>query len=344
MWTAALVPGPAAGGQLTLPARAVPSARCGHRDTQTRPRPRERAEHTSVVPPSASHKGGRRERKGTDPMYARFKIVGIGLVIAGIAFVGVGGYTYTKTQAGRERARGVQRRAERQAQLQRPGPAHRPRHRPKAPPRSWRSSRTTGATRSTTSELNPNDPVVNTASEYMYQMATIAHHTLDGTQTVVLPEDVTADDGTVYKAGTYEVPVAGRYWSAFDRTQPDRREGSRAGLDRHGPRPHRRARCRQRDRLGPADRPRDRRPRRRPRCGPPPGRARASSGPPARQRVRRPRRRPGRSTVRRRDLTPRGGCDLSPQHLPHAGSARARRVRVSGSMPPRRAHAVRSGS
>ena len=32
-----------------------------------------------------------------------------------------------------------------------------------------------------TSELNPNDPLVNTASEYMYQMATIAYHTLHGT-------------------------------------------------------------------------------------------------------------------------------------------------------------------
>ena len=30
-------------------------------------------------------------------------------------------------------------------------------------------------------ELNPNDPLVNTASEYMYQMATIAYHTLHGT-------------------------------------------------------------------------------------------------------------------------------------------------------------------
>ena len=28
------------------------------------------------------------------------------------------------------------------------------------------------------SELNPNDPLVNTASEYMYQMATISYHTL----------------------------------------------------------------------------------------------------------------------------------------------------------------------
>ena len=72
-----------------------------------------------------------------------------------------------------------------------------------------------------TSELNPNDPVVNTGSEYMYQMATVAYHTLHGTQTVVLDEDFTAPDGTVYTAGTpYEVPVDGRYWSQFDRTNP----------------------------------------------------------------------------------------------------------------------------
>jgi predicted lipid-binding transport protein (Tim44 family) len=69
-------------------------------------------------------------------------------------------------------------------------------------------------------ELNPNDPVVNTASEYMYQMATITYHTLNGTQTVVLPEDVTAADGTVYKAGEYQFEVDGRYWSAFNRANP----------------------------------------------------------------------------------------------------------------------------
>ena len=70
------------------------------------------------------------------------------------------------------------------------------------------------------SELNPNDPLVNTASEYMYQMATITYHTLHGTQTVVLPADVTAADGTVYKAGTYEFAVDGRYFSEFNRANP----------------------------------------------------------------------------------------------------------------------------
>ena len=70
-------------------------------------------------------------------------------------------------------------------------------------------------------EFDPNDPVVNTASEYMYQMATVAYHTLHGDQTVVLDEDFTAEDGTVYKAGVeYTIPVDGRYWAAFDRTNP----------------------------------------------------------------------------------------------------------------------------
>jgi hypothetical protein len=70
-------------------------------------------------------------------------------------------------------------------------------------------------------ELDPSDPVVNTGSEYMYQMATVAYHTLTGTQTVVLEEDFTAPDGTVYTAGTpYEIPVDGRYWAQFNRENP----------------------------------------------------------------------------------------------------------------------------
>ena len=69
-------------------------------------------------------------------------------------------------------------------------------------------------------ELNPNDPIVNTASEYMFQMATITYHTLHGIQKITLAEDVTAADGTVYKAGTYDFAVEGRYWSDFDRSNP----------------------------------------------------------------------------------------------------------------------------
>ena len=89
------------------------------------------------------------------------------------------------------------------------------------------------------SDLDPNDPLVNTATEYMYQMATISYHTLHGTQTVTLTEsDLTGDDGTV--ASEYDcngemvaVPtpfpadgvtcdfnVDGRYWTGFDRSIP----------------------------------------------------------------------------------------------------------------------------
>ena len=87
-------------------------------------------------------------------------------------------------------------------------------------------------------DMDPNDPLVNTASEYMYQMATIAHHTLEGTQTITLTEDditaaieseqldadgtyngvVVAYQGQVLEPGSYDVPVDGRYWTGFART------------------------------------------------------------------------------------------------------------------------------
>ena len=81
------------------------------------------------------------------------------------------------------------------------------------------------------SELDPDDPVVNTATEYMFQMATIGYHILHGTQTVVLDEAVEYD-GVTYEAGTYEVAISevgseervaaglGGYWTDFDRLHP----------------------------------------------------------------------------------------------------------------------------
>ncbi|HEX6338012.1 MAG TPA: hypothetical protein VFZ85_13715 [Jiangellaceae bacterium] len=68
-------------------------------------------------------------------------------------------------------------------------------------------------------DLDPNDPLVNTATEYMYQMATIAYHTLNGTQTVVLDEAVEYN-GETFEAGVYEFNVDGRYWTDFDRAHP----------------------------------------------------------------------------------------------------------------------------
>jgi hypothetical protein len=102
------------------------------------------------------------------------------------------------------------------------------------------------------SELDPNDPLVNTGTEYMYQMATVAYHTLHGEQNVTLTEaaewdgdgddeiaanaeeysprtlpdgvwdpDVEGiDQDAVFAPGTYTVPVNGRYWTAFTRSHP----------------------------------------------------------------------------------------------------------------------------
>ena len=77
------------------------------------------------------------------------------------------------------------------------------------------------------SDFDPDDPLVNTASEYMFQMATITFHVLHGTQIVTLDEDVEYN-GEVFAAGTYEVPVEGKYWTDFDRLHP--LEGPARGL------------------------------------------------------------------------------------------------------------------
>ena len=69
------------------------------------------------------------------------------------------------------------------------------------------------------SDLDPADPLVNTATEYMYQMATIGYHVLGGTQTVVLAEDVEYN-GEVFAAGEYQVDIDGKYWTDFDRLHP----------------------------------------------------------------------------------------------------------------------------
>jgi hypothetical protein len=88
------------------------------------------------------------------------------------------------------------------------------------------------------SDLSADDPLVNTASEYMFQMATIAYHVLHGTQNVVLTAaDLTTDDvvASSYDCNGEQVPVPdpfpadgvtcafevdGRYWTGFDRTDP----------------------------------------------------------------------------------------------------------------------------
>jgi hypothetical protein len=152
-------------------------------------------------------------------MYARFKVVGLGLVVAGLVFVGVGGYTYAKTQEGANSlqafsaAQAVKLTYNDQGQLTDRGKTEGAASIMGLLTKDW--GYTVNA-----ADLNPNDPLVNTATEYMYQMATIAYHTLESTQTVVIDKDVTLDDGTVIAAGTYDFPVDGRYWSQFNRANP----------------------------------------------------------------------------------------------------------------------------
>jgi hypothetical protein len=150
-------------------------------------------------------------------MNKRLQRVGIGLVIMGLVFFAAGGFTLYKTQQGAgalqafSAAQNVKLSYNDQGQLVDRG-------------------ETAGAAAIMSllvddwgyavdkSELNPNDPLVNTASEYMYQMATISYHTLHATTTVTIPEDVVADGQVVTKAGDYEFANDGRYWTGFDRS------------------------------------------------------------------------------------------------------------------------------
>jgi len=152
-------------------------------------------------------------------MEKRLQRLGFGLVLMGIVFFAAGGYTLYRTQQGAgalqafSAAQNVTLNYNDQGQLVDRG-------------------ETAGADKIMSllvndwgfavdkSELNPNDPLVNTASEYMYQMATIAYHTLHATTTVTIPEDVVVDGQVVTKAGEYEFVNDSRYWTGFDRTDP----------------------------------------------------------------------------------------------------------------------------
>jgi hypothetical protein len=152
-------------------------------------------------------------------MFGRIKALGIILAVLGLVFVVAGGYAFMKTQDGAKSlqafssAQDIKLSYNDQGQLVDRGDTAEAAAILSLLKNDW-------AYPVVDSELNAKDPLVNTPTEYMYQMATIAYHTLHSTQTVVLPEDVTTADGTVYKAGSYDFPVDGRYWTAFDRTNP----------------------------------------------------------------------------------------------------------------------------
>jgi hypothetical protein len=153
-------------------------------------------------------------------MTRRLKILGIVLALIGLGFIVGGGVAYAKVQAGYDSLKAFSGVQNVELTYNDSG---------QLADREGSTEEATAIMSLLTddwkypvvkSDLNPNDPVVNTASEYMYQMATVSYHTLTGEQTVVLEKDVTADDGKVYKAGTYQFDPNGRYWSGYDRSNP----------------------------------------------------------------------------------------------------------------------------
>jgi hypothetical protein len=148
----------------------------------------------------------------------RMKGLGAVLAVIGLAFIAGGGYAYYKTDQGGHAlqafsaAQNVTLSYNEAGQLVDRGETEGAQKIMALLANDWGYS-------VNTSELNPNDPQVNTASEYMYQMATIAYHTLHGATTVVLDKEVEYK-GEVFAAGTYEFVNDGRYWTGFDRAHP----------------------------------------------------------------------------------------------------------------------------
>ena len=151
-------------------------------------------------------------------MKKRLGILGVVLIVAGFAFVIAGGIAYSKVQDGYDslqafsEAQNVTLTYNEQGQLTDRGTTEEADAIMALLTDDWQYP-------VVESDLDPNDPLVNTASEYMYQMSTVAYHTLHGTQTVVLDEAVEYN-GETFAAGEYEFDVDGRYWTAFDREHP----------------------------------------------------------------------------------------------------------------------------
>ena len=177
-------------------------------------------------------------------MASRLRITGVILIIIGIVALGASGYTYMRTQESADSLQGFSEAQDvtlsynDEGQLIDRGTVENAESIRALLGDTWRWP-------IVESELDPDDPLVDTATEYMYQMATIAYHTLHGTQTVVLTETVewdgdgdgevaadapvydggewdpaTSGEDAVFNPGTYQVPVNERYWTQFNRMHP----------------------------------------------------------------------------------------------------------------------------
>ena len=151
-------------------------------------------------------------------MNKRFTIVGVFLVVVGFAFATAGAVAYTKVQDGYDslqafsEAQNVELSYNEDGQLTDRGTTEGADAIMVLLREDWQYP-------VVESDLDPNDPLVNTGTEYMFQMATVGFHVLHGTQEVVLTETVEYE-GETFEAGTYEFDVDGKYWTDFDRMHP----------------------------------------------------------------------------------------------------------------------------
>ncbi len=151
-------------------------------------------------------------------MAKRFQAIGVIFVVLGVVFMAIGAVAWTRTSDGADalqkfsEAQNVTLSYNEDGQLIDRGTTEGAEAIMTLLEDEWGYPVDRGA-------LDPNDPLVNTASEYMFQMATIGYHVLHGTQTVTLAEDVEYN-GELFPAGTYEFEVDGRYWTDFDRQHP----------------------------------------------------------------------------------------------------------------------------
>ena len=151
-------------------------------------------------------------------MTSRIRFLGIALVIGGLLFVAAGGFTFVKQQEG---AASLQAFSEKQnVKLSYDDKGVLNGENPEEAAGIMAVLADDWKYPVVKSELDPKDPLVNTATEYMYQMATITYHIISGTQTVVFAEDVEAANGDIIPAGSYEFKVDGRYYADFNRANP----------------------------------------------------------------------------------------------------------------------------
>ncbi len=151
-------------------------------------------------------------------MRSRLRVLGIALLVVGMGFVVGGGVAYYKIQQGYDslqafsEAQNVTLSYNEDGQLIDRGTTEGADAIMSLLVDDWNYPVVDG-------DLDPGDPLVNTGTEYMYQMATVAYHVMHGTQTIVLDADVEYN-GEVFPAGSYDFAVDGRYWTDFDRMHP----------------------------------------------------------------------------------------------------------------------------